>query len=131
MINKVILLGRVGNRANMRIYEGGIRKAWFSLVTNEKYHTTKGEVKERTVWHTVVCWGGLADFVYEKLKKGDLVYLEGKLSYYESKEKTYVEIIAIDLKLLSSPYKDFQKITEPEDSSLGTSLDIPEEEIPF
>ena len=73
-INKVILIGHVGNLPSIRYTKKGVLVASFSLAT----HDTQNE-KEHTEWHHVVSWGALGSFVEENIKKGQLLYVEGKL----------------------------------------------------
>jgi len=79
MINKVILVGRLGKDPEVRSLDSGDKVANFSLATNEYYKDQSGERKERTEWHNIVCWRGLADVAERFLTKGKLIYAEGKI----------------------------------------------------
>lgn len=72
MVNKLILLGRLGTDPEVKMV-GEVKVAQFNIATSEKYKDV-----EKTEWTTVVCWRGLADVVEKYLKKGDLVYVEGR-----------------------------------------------------
>ena len=100
MINKAILIGRLGNRPEMRVYENGRKVAWFSLATSEYYRDKEGKIQEQTEWHKITCYGPLADFVYETLTKGKLVFVEGKIHYYQAKNQNYTEIVAQKIRIL-------------------------------
>lgn len=79
-VNKVILVGNVGRDPEVRHLENGAVVATFSLATNETYKDkTTGEKKDLTEWHNVVIWRGLAEVVEKYVKKGDELYIEGKL----------------------------------------------------
>ncbi|MFY0600915.1 MAG: single-stranded DNA-binding protein [Cyclobacteriaceae bacterium] len=79
-VNKVILVGRLGKEPEVRHLENGASVANFSIATSETYKDrNSGERKEQTEWHNIVLWRGLADVAEKYLKKGDMVYIEGKL----------------------------------------------------
>lgn len=100
-VNKVILLGHVGKDPDIRHLEGGVTVASFSLATNESFRDkNSGEKREQTEWHNIVTWRNLAESVEKsELKKGDRVYLEGKIRtrQWQDKEgnkRLTVEIVA-------------------------------------
>lgn len=79
-VNKVILLGNLGKDPEIRHLENGTAVASFSIATSETYKDkTSGERIEKTEWHNVVLWRGLAEVAEKYLHKGDQVYIEGKL----------------------------------------------------
>src|SRR5689334_5166313 len=79
-MNKVILVGRAGRDAEVKNLENGSLVANFSLATSESYKDkTTGEKKEITEWHNIVMWRGLADIASRHIRKGDLLYIEGRL----------------------------------------------------
>ena len=79
-VNKVIIIGRLGKEPEVRHLESGASVANFPVATSEVYKDRNtGERKEQTEWHNVVLWRGLADVAEKYLKKGDMVYIEGKL----------------------------------------------------
>lgn len=79
MINKVTLVGRLGSDPEVRRLENGAAVAKFSVATNENYKDNMGNWQDRTEWHSVVAWRYLAEKAENSLKKGSLVYIEGKL----------------------------------------------------
>lgn len=79
MINKVTLIGNLGADPEVRALESGAKVAKLSVATNENYQDKNGEWQKVTEWHNVVAWRGLAERA-ENLKKGGMVYLEGKLT---------------------------------------------------
>ncbi|MEO9872441.1 single-stranded DNA-binding protein [Ekhidna sp.] len=79
-VNKVILVGRLGKDPEVRHLENGATVANFSIATSETYKDRQtGERREQTEWHNVVLWRGLAEVVEKYVKKGDMIYVEGKL----------------------------------------------------
>ena len=79
-VNKVILVGRLGKDPEVRHLENGATVANFSMATSETYKDRQtGERREQTEWHNVVLWRGLAEVVEKYVKKGDMLYVEGKL----------------------------------------------------
>jgi single-strand DNA-binding protein len=90
MINKVTLIGRLGNAPEVRRLEGGAVVARVSLATSDAYKDKEGNFQENTEWHNVVAWRELAERV-EKLAKGALVYVEGKVTYRKYTDKDNIE----------------------------------------
>lgn len=79
-VNKVILVGRLGKDPEVRHLESGTAVANFTMATTESYRDkNSGERKEITDWHNIVLWRGLAEVAEKYLKKGNLIYVEGKL----------------------------------------------------
>lgn len=78
-VNKVILVGRLGADPEVRSLDSGTKVASMRLATSERYKDKNGNQQEITEWHNVVLWRGLADVTEKYLKKGDQVYVEGKL----------------------------------------------------
>ncbi|MEP1096193.1 MAG: single-stranded DNA-binding protein [Cyclobacteriaceae bacterium] len=79
-VNKVILVGRLGKDPEVRHLENGATVANFSMATSETYKDRNtGEKRETTEWHNIVLWRGLAEVVEKYVKKGDMIYIEGKL----------------------------------------------------
>ncbi len=105
MVNKVTLIGNLGGDPEVRHLENGAMVARVSLATNERYQDKAGEWQTLTEWHNVVLWRDLADRAEKQLKKGMLVYVEGKVSYrkYNDKdgvERTTTDIVANSFRLL-------------------------------
>ena len=78
-INKVILVGNLGQDPELRYTGGGTAVCNMRLATNESYKDSDGQMVEKTEWHNVVAWGRLAEICGEYLKKGSQVYFEGSL----------------------------------------------------
>jgi len=106
MINKVILVGRLGKDPEIRSTPQGTSVAKFTIATDEKFTDRAGEKQERTEWHNIVAWGKLGEICGQYLKKGKLVYIEGSIRTdswddKESGQKKYrTEIVANTMKML-------------------------------
>lgn len=87
MYNKVIFIGNLGRDPEVRRLEGGTAVGRFSIATNENYRDQAGEWQTRTEWHDVVVWRGLAERVEKDLKKGSMVFVEGKLTHRKWQDK--------------------------------------------
>jgi single-strand DNA-binding protein len=79
MLNKVQVIGYLGNDPETRYTQSGTAVTEISVATTEKWKNKDGEPQERTEWHKVVFWGKLAEIAGEYLKKGSQVYIEGSL----------------------------------------------------
>ncbi len=78
-VNKVILLGNLGSDPEVRHLENGSAVARFNIATSENYTNRNGERVEQTEWHRIELWDNLAKIAEQYLKKGNTVYIEGKL----------------------------------------------------
>lgn len=106
-VNRVILIGRLGADPELRYVREGLAKTTFRLVTDESYKDKSGTKVERAEWHNIVMWRSTAEAAGKYLKKGSLVYLEGRITSrsYNDKEgnKKYVtEIEAKNMTMLDS-----------------------------
>lgn len=106
-LNKVMLIGRVGKDPDVKAINDSQKVAKFSIATSESYKDKSGEKKENTEWHNIVMWGKLAETAEKYIKKGSLLYVEGKLqtSSWDDKDgkKCYkTEINVRDFTFLSS-----------------------------
>lgn len=101
-VNKVILLGNVGKEPEVRYLDTGIAVATLSLATTDRAYTLANgtQVPEKTEWHNLVAWRGLAETIEKYVHKGDKLYVEGKIrtrSYDDQAgNKRYVTEIFID-----------------------------------
>src|SRR6266699_2247742 len=104
-VNKVILVGRLGRDPETRYTGGGQAVANFSLATDESYKDKNGERQKRTEWHKIVVWGKQAEIAQQYLKKGSLVFIEGRIQSREWQDKegqkrTSFEIVANNFRML-------------------------------
>ena len=95
-VNKIILIGNVGQDPDMQQTQNGTKVAHLSLATNRLTTGEGGEKGERTDWHRLTLWNRLAQFAEEYVGKGDRVYVEGKLEY-DSYERDGVTIPTADV----------------------------------
>jgi len=86
-VNKVILVGNLGQDPELRYTGGGTAVCNMRLATNESYKDSDGQMVEKTEWHSVVAWARLAEICGEYLKKGSQVYFEGSLQTREWEDK--------------------------------------------
>jgi len=104
-VNKVMLVGNIGKDPEMQFLEGNIALARFSVATTEKFKDKSGKIISHTEWHSIVVWRGLAEMAQKFLRKGSLVYIEGRLNTrsWDDKEGTkrsVTEIIGENLVML-------------------------------
>ena len=81
MVNRVILIGNLGKDPEVRRLENGAVVAKFPIATNENYRDKSGEWQQTTEWHDIVAWRALAERAESTLKKGSMIYVEGKLTH--------------------------------------------------
>ena len=90
-LNKVLLIGNLGNDPEVRSTTGGNRVATFSLATSRSWNDAAGAKQEKTEWHRCVVWNTkssqLADIVERYVKKGDKIYVEGRIEYRQWQDK--------------------------------------------
>jgi single-strand DNA-binding protein len=143
MINKVTLIGNLGADPELRTIESGATVASFGLATNENYKDKNGEWQTQTEWHNIVLWRESADRAASQLKKGMMVFVEGKISYRKFTDKDGVErkttdIVASSFRMLekregggttnrppSTPSEEPDVMTTSSRSSNGTSMPQP------
>lgn len=106
-VNKVILIGNLGDEPQIRSTQTGTAVANASLCTSEKYKDQQGNVNENTEWHRLVFWGRLADIVGQYCHKGSKIYVEGKIQsrQYDDKDgikRTAYEIVVNEMQMLDS-----------------------------
>ena len=128
-MNKVILIGFVGNDPKMAAFEKTDKvKATFYMATSEKFGTSK-----RTSWHQVACWNGLALIIENLVKKGSHVAIEGAITYreYTNKEgekKQFTEIVADKIEVLDR-IKVKEEVPVAEEEAIN--VPSPEDDLPF
>lgn len=111
MINRIMLIGNTGRDPEIRVTSSGTKVAAFSLATSETYKDHKGDKQTETQWHNIKVWGKLAEVAEKYIRKGQLLYIEGKVAYssYDDKDgnKKYVtEIVASNLQMLGGKKSD-------------------------
>lgn len=118
MINKVFLVGNIGKEPELKKV-GEVSCCTFTLATNESYKDKNGEWQTKTEWHNIVVWRTPAEYADKYLKKGNLTYVEGKITTrsWEDKggDKKYTtEIVAEKVKLLEKKAKQEQVASDNE-----------------
>jgi single-strand DNA-binding protein len=139
-VNKVILVGNVGQDPEVKYTASGVPVAKLSLSTNERFKDKNDAWQDRTEWHSVVAWQRLAEIVGEYVRKGSKLYIEGKLqtSTWEDKQsgerKYRTEIVARDIVLLGSrdSGEEERPETSGEESNTEPAVSVVEDsDIPF
>ena len=139
MLNKIMLIGRLGVDPEIKFLDNDRRVANFSLATSEKYYDSNKQLQEKTEWHRIVCWNNLVN-PCEYIAKGSMICVIGKVTYrsYEDNSgiKRYVtEIIANEMKILSYKEDSGKKTQEneehPQDEILDKMKIKEDDEIPF
>ncbi len=109
-VNKVILVGNLGKDPEVFTFESGNKKVSFTLATTEAYKNKEGQRVEQTEWHNIVLYRGLADVAMTYLKKGNQVFIEGRIktrSWEDNGQKRYAtEIEAQSMTMLGSKRPD-------------------------
>ncbi|MBQ1651293.1 MAG: single-stranded DNA-binding protein [Paludibacteraceae bacterium] len=118
-VNKVILVGNAGDDAKVRYLDNNVAVANFSVATTERGYTLNNgtQVPERTEWHNIVAWRGLAEIAEKYVKKGTQVYIEGKIQSRSYTDKDGIkrfayEILADNMQLLGKKGGDDQTGTK-------------------
>jgi single-strand DNA-binding protein len=127
-VNKVILVGNLGKDPELKYLDQGVAVAKFSLATTEHYKNREGKSEDRTEWHNIVLWRGLADVAGKFLKKGSTIYLEGRISNRswvspDGVKKYITEIEGDKMLMLDS------KPADKHDASTGPFVDFPSTEV--
>lgn len=126
-LNKVTLIGYLGRDPERRVTANGDAVAQMTVATTESWKDkSSGERKQATEWHRVVLYRKLAEIAGEYLKKGSLVYVEGRLQTRkwtgkDDVERTAVEIIADDLRMLGARPHDDEHESEASGSAQGAT----------
>lgn len=138
-INKVILVGNLGKDPEVRTLENGAKVANFSLATSETYKNKEGQRVTTTEWHNIVLWRGLADIAERFLRKGNQVYIEGKIKSrtWDDKDgnKRYItEILGDNLTMLGSKRDSDDSASAPapiENTAPDTKAGDEKDDLPF
>jgi len=140
-VNKVILIGNLGKDPEIARLESGVKKAVFSLATTEVYRNKEGEKISHTEWHNIVLWRGLAEVAENYLKKGNTVFIEGRIRKreYEDKDgikRNVTDIIGDNMTMLSTgqrpPVEPGETVAEKMENGNGNVIaPTPEDDLPF
>jgi len=139
-VNKVILVGNLGKDPEVRHLENGATVANFPIATTESYKDRNGNRQEQTEWHNIVLWRGLADIAEKYLRKGNQVYIEGKLRSrsWEDKEgntRYITEVIGDNLTMLGGRNEQNEsaapKSSQPAPSTADSFQEDEDDDLPF
>ena len=136
-VNKVILVGNLGQDPELKYTPSGAAVTNFTLATNEVWKDNEGNSQERTEWHRIVLWRKQAEFAGEWLKKGRKIYVEGRLQTrsWEDKEGTKrytTEVVGDNFITLDSRSDGERPAAAAEKGSAPPAADVQEEDdLPF
>ncbi|HDQ00042.1 MAG TPA: single-stranded DNA-binding protein [bacterium] len=144
-VNKVILLGRLGRDPEMRHTPSGAAVTTLNIATDFTWKDQEGNKREQTEWHRVVLWRRLAEVANDYLKKGQPVYIEGRLQTRSWNDKDNItrystEIVAEAMQLMGGITKADRRDSGPEEeappeedqnSSIVSDQEPPEDDLPF
>tara|TARA_B100000508_G_scaffold140631_1_gene142473 strand:- start:738 stop:1166 length:429 start_codon:yes stop_codon:yes gene_type:complete len=139
-VNKVILVGNLGKDPEVRHLENGTAVANFPIATSESYKDKNGDRQEITEWHNIVLWRGLAEIAEKYLKKGNQVFIEGKLKTrsWQDKEgntRYTTEVVGDNMTMLGSR-SDSSVAQQVSKDAAKTTTDLPiskdeDDDLPF
>jgi single-strand DNA-binding protein len=134
-VNRVILVGRLGRDPETRYTGSGQAVANFSLATDETYKDRNGERQKRTEWHKIVVWGKQAEIAQQYLKKGSLIFIEGRIQSREWQDKegqkrTSFEIVANNFRMLGGRAEGAAAAAGGMGASASRGADDPEQAAP-
>jgi len=106
-LNKVMIIGNVGSEPEIRMTPSGSKVAKLSVATNRVYQDRTGQQQERTDWHRLTFFGKLADIVEQWVKKGDRLFVEGRIEYSQTQDdqggtRYWTDIVVNDMVMLGS-----------------------------
>lgn len=139
-VNKVILIGNVGKDPDVKYFDNGSVVANFTLATTERGYTAANgtQIPDRTEWHNIVCWRGLAKVAEQFVRKGSQIYIEGKIrsrTYDDSNgiKRYVIEIYADNMELLGRRSTSEMGMGEPAQSytSPASSTQQTPQQTPF
>jgi len=144
-LNKVMLIGNVGAEPEIRTVGSGTRLAKVSLATNRSFSDRSGQQQEKTEWHRLTFWDRLAEIVERYVKKGDRLYIEGRIEYSQTEDggvtRYWTDIVVRDMVMLgaggagqdasSSSSSGWRGEAEPARSPSPESTFQPDDDLPF
>lgn len=120
-LNRVLLIGNLGKEPESRFTPTGKKVAHFRLAVNNRWKTKDGETKEYTEWVNIEAWGRLGEICQQYLKKGSLVYIEGRLKTdsYEDKGETkyFTKVVALSMQMLDRKPSEEPMLTVEEEAA--------------
>lgn len=154
-LNKVMLIGNVGNDPEIRATSSGSRVGKVSIATNRSFQDRSGQRQEKTEWHRLTFFGKLTDIVEQWVHKGDRIYVEGRLEYSQTQDdkgntRYWTDIIVSEMVMLGSMTEGTDDVRaessrfasgppaggaptggDPSGGSGGPPLSEPDDDLPF
>lgn len=147
-LNKVMLIGNVGNEPEIKQTASGTKMAKVSLATNRVYNDRSGQRQEKTEWHRVTFWDRMAEIVEQYVHKGDRLYVEGRLEYSQTEDpqggtRYWTDIVAMEMVLLGAgggagggmgegaPMRSAQRTRQPAAAPAPAPFDDEDDDLPF
>ena len=137
-VNKVIIVGNLGQDPEVRVTNNGVSIATLSVATSESWKDQQGEQVEKTEWHRVVAFKRLAEIMGEYLHKGSKVYIEGKLTTrkwqdQQGQDRYTTEVVASEMQMLDSKGDAPQRAPKPPQATRPPKTPEPsfDDQIPF
>jgi single-strand DNA-binding protein len=129
-LNKVMIIGHLGRDPELRYTPSGRPVASFSVATTRTWTNSNGERQEETEWFNVVAWGGLAEVCKQHLRKGQQVYIEGRLQTRgwegaDGKKHYRTELVAQEMIILGSPPQGGSEPTISDDKETTSDEEFP------
>ena len=136
-LNKVMLIGNVGSDPEIRATSSGGRVAKLSLATNRQWKDGSGQQQEKTEWHRLTLFGRLVDIVEQWVKKGDRLYVEGRVEYSQTEKdgqtRYWTDIVIVEMVMLGSSGAGgggFEGAPPPSPTP-STPIAEPDDDLPF
>jgi len=134
-LNKVMLIGRLGQDPEMKHTPNGNSVCSFSIATSEKYKDKQGQQQEKTEWHRVEAWGKLAELCNQYLSKGRQVYIEGKIKTdtveKDGDKKYFTKISALSVQFLGAQSDSGEPVRKTATPEVVDRPDFASDDIPF
>ncbi|MEN8376417.1 MAG: single-stranded DNA-binding protein [Gemmatimonadota bacterium] len=139
-LNKVMLIGNVGAEPEIRTTGSGTRLAKISLATNRAFSDRSGQQQEKTEWHRLTFWDRLAEIVERYVKKGDRLYVEGRIEYSTTEDngvtRYWTDIVVRDMVMLGSgpggeSSGGWNRSAEPAQAPAQEATFQPDDDLPF
>ena len=134
-LNKVMLIGNVGNEPEIRATSSGSRVAKISLATNRSWSDRSGQKQEKTEWHRLTFFGRLVDIVEQWVKKGDRLYVEGRIEYSQTQgeggTKYWTDVVVNEMVMLGATGVGAGSGGDFSDGGGEPSMTEPDDDLPF
>jgi len=129
-VNKVILVGYLGQDPESRFTPQGTAVTNLSIATNESWKDQNGDIQERTEWHRVVMYGRMAETAVEYMRKGQMVYVEGRLNTREWEDQNQVKRKTTEIRCDNFTMLGRRGDGTPQNSGTGNSEKV-DDDLPF